>query len=196
MWVWLLGILTLGALLKAPKQTYQGLKRAYMSTNPKGQSWAAYAREKHGNEFVDKSSSIAAKHGLQLGELLSMFHHESGIKANIKNWIGCVGLIQFCPDVWIRGKLHKRGASFVGKTTRELQAMSPVEQLDFVDLYFSKWKRIKTPRPGHEAEDINMLIFHPARMGRPDKYSAEDKKYLAGYARSYQAGLKSGRVGV
>lgn len=196
MWLWLLGALTLGALLKSPRRTYATLKAAYVPGSFKGQSWASYAAKKHGQAFVEKSAKISYKHGLQLGELLAMFHHESAFSASVVNFLGCVGLIQFCPDyIDKKGRKRQRGASFVGKTPAQLKAMSAVEQLDMVDLYISRWKKSKMPRPGHEAEDINMLIFHPAHMGRPDKYSAEDNKYLAGYYRSFKAGLKPGRVG-
>lgn len=198
MWLWLLGAATLYTLLKEPKKVMSALKGIYLPGSFAGQSWAAYAAKKHGQEFIVKAAAIAKKYGLTLGELLAIFHHESGINPHIVNFLGCVGLIQFCPDYFNpkTGKVQKRGASFVGKTTAELKAMSAVEQLDMVDLYFHKWTVLKPLRPGHEAEDINMLIFHPAFMGRPDKYRAEDKKYLAGFQRSLQAGLKPDRVGV
>lgn len=195
MLLWVIGLLTLGALLREPRKTYAAFKGAYLPGSHRGQAWAAYAARKYGQAFVDKSGHIAAKHGVSLGELLSMFHHESHISSSIVNWLGCVGLIQFCPDAWVRGKLRKRGCSFVGKTAGQLKAMSPLEQLDYVDLYFSKWEKIKKPRPGHVAEDLNLLIFHPAHMGRPDKYSGEDKTYLAGYYRSLKAGLLPKNIG-
>lgn len=198
MWLWALGVATLYTLLKEPRKVFDLAKGIYNPGSFVGQSWAAYAAKKYGQDFIVKAAQIAHKYGLTLGELLSIFYHESGISSKVVNWLGCVGLIQFCPDYLNpkTGKVQRRGCSFVGKTADQIKAMKPIDQLDLVDLYFYKWTVLKPLRKGHEAEDINMLIFHPARMGRPDKYSKQDKTYLAGYYKALENGRKPGRVGI
>jgi len=82
---------------------------------------------------------------------------ESKLKANARNvQSGATGLIQFMP----MGSIKE-----LDTTPEALAAMSGVEQLDFVERYFSERGysgRMKT------LADVYMAVFWPAAIGKPD----------------------------
>lgn len=89
--------------------------------------------------------------------LMACMAFESGetFSPKIKNAAGsgAIGLIQFMPAT-------ARGLS---TTTIELEKMTAVEQLDFVEQYFLPYyKRIST------LADMYMAILWPAHIGKPD----------------------------
>lgn len=74
--------------------------------------------------------------------------------ASVKNMAGsgAVGLIQFMPST----------ALDLGTTTRELASMSALRQLDYVELYFTRYKgRLNT------LADLYMAILWPKAIGAP-----------------------------
>ena len=94
--------------------------------------------------------------------------HESGLNSSIKNSIGCVGLIQFCPD-------NKGGSSKTinGKTYNLSELQNDLElQLDAIKEFWSKGKRngkIKT------AKDLYIYNFFPVAAGKSDNYVLQTK---------------------
>lgn len=90
-------------------------------------------------------------------DLLSCIAFESGetFAPDVRNAAGsgAVGLIQFMPATAIRLKT----------TTEQLAAMSAVEQLDYVEMYFAPYaERI------HSLSDMYMAILLPKYVGHPD----------------------------
>lgn len=68
---------------------------------------------------------------------------------------GAVGLIQFMPAT----------ARGLGTSTEALAAMSAVEQLDYVRLYFKPYAgRMRN------LADVYMAILYPKAIGKPDDY--------------------------
>ena len=55
--------------------------------------------------FKEKLKEISNEIGVRENSIIKLMKHESGLNPSIKNPIGCVGLIQFCPDS--RGRFFK-----------------------------------------------------------------------------------------
>ena len=49
-------------------------------------------------KFKEKIRQISNEVGVNENSIIKLMKHESGLDSSIKNSIGCVGLIQFCPD--------------------------------------------------------------------------------------------------
>lgn len=100
--------------------------------------------------FVAKVVDISQKLGINPNWLMAiMFHETAGtLNSKIVNNIGCVGLIQFCPN----GAL-----SMFGKTVAQMQAMSNVEQLEYVYQFFK-------PNAGKykSMADMHLYAFVPS----------------------------------
>lgn len=73
---------------------------------------------------------------------------------------GATGLIQFMPST----------AEALGTTTEQLQAMSAVEQLDYVEKYFQPYRgRCQT------LSDVYMAILWPRGIGKPEDFVLFEK---------------------
>ena len=113
--------------------------------------------------FSDKVVEISDKLDIDPNWLMVVFKVETGnFDWKIENSIGCVGLIQFCPDV-SRGAIKTIG----GKTLvlQDLKKMSPIKQLDWVYEYFKPYKdKINS------FYDLYLFNFYPYAVGKPDSY--------------------------
>jgi hypothetical protein len=109
--------------------------------------------------FRDRVRSIADGLGCDPNYLMACMAFESAgtFSPSEKNGAGsgAVGLIQFMPQT--AGQLHT--------TTAKLAAMTAVEQLDYVDLYFRPWRGKM-----HNLGDVYMPILWPDAVGKPDSY--------------------------
>lgn len=108
-------------------------------------------------EFRKKVRALAAAHGRDPSEFMGCMAFESAasFRADIRNSAGsgAVGLIQFMPQT----------AAALGTSTEELAAMTPEQQLDYVDRYFQPYcGRL------HNLGDIYMAILWPAGIGKLD----------------------------
>jgi hypothetical protein len=114
--------------------------------------------------FRARVTAIAGKIGCQPSDLMGCMAWESGrtFSASIRNGAGsgAVGLIQFMPQT----------ASALGTTTAALAAMTPEQQLDFVDYYFRPWRGHL-----HNLSDLYMAILWPAGIGKSDDAVLFDK---------------------
>ena len=81
-------------------------------------------------EFINEVEAMAIRLGAKPEHLLAVMSFETGgsFAPNETNFIGATGLIQFIPST----------ANGLGTSTAELARMSPVEQLEFVEKYFSQ----------------------------------------------------------
>ena len=77
-----------------------------------------------------KLTEIAEKHGFSVDELLTVIRKESGFRTGVRNFkgSGATGLIQFMPGT----------AKDLGTTTDAISKMNSLEQLYYVDKYFSR----------------------------------------------------------
>ncbi len=102
--------------------------------------------------FKRKMIRIADRLGLDPSMLAAvmMFESAGSMRADIQNSIKATGLIQFMPST----------AKLYGTTVDALKEMTPEEQLDYVEIHFSKQaKRIKS------LEDHYLAVFMPAYVG-------------------------------
>ena len=85
--------------------------------------------------------------------------HESGLNPSKPNSIGAVGLIQFMPKT----------AEGLGTSTAELQSMSGVRQLDYVEKFYKPFAgKMKS------YQDMHLVAFYPAAI----KFNMRDSELL------------------
>lgn len=103
-------------------------------------------------EFLAKVDEVAGKLGIDPNILMKVMQHESGLNPRAENKIGCVGLIQFCPN------------SNIGVSGPAIKRMSAIEQMDLVYKYY---KRAKV-QPGMTQGEVYMLTFLPWARNKKD----------------------------
>lgn len=111
--------------------------------------------------FTAKVESIANSLGYNPNWLMAIMHSETGgtFSSKARNPLsGATGLIQFMPST----------AEWLGTSTSALYNMSRLQQLDFVFLYFKKWK--DTGKVAKNYTDLYMITFYPYAVGRPDSF--------------------------
>lgn len=126
----------------------------------------------YGPEFLNKVKQIAQRLHCNYKDLLGLMNAESGINAKAKNkGSSATGLIQFMEST----------AKAMGTTTAALAAMSPVQQLDYVEKCIQMSKRIAgyPENATLSAGDLYALIFLPARAKQSVVASAGDGYYAA-----------------
>lgn len=123
---------------------------------------------KLGSGFSAKLEQVAKNLNCDPSDLLGMMQSESGLNPQAYNGNGgATGLIQFMPST----------ARSLGTSTEELLNMSAVEQLDYVEKYFSNF----TGGSGQKLTggDLYTLCFLPAFLDREVLCSSGDKYYSA-----------------
>lgn len=120
------------------------------------QKLEAEALRKHGPEFVQKVKDIAGRLHVKPEWLLAVMKNESGMSTTARNPNGgATGLIQFMPST----------ARGLGTTTEALSQMSAVQQLDYVEKFYSPFKgRFQS------GADLYLATFWPAALGKGDDY--------------------------
>ncbi|EPL05515.1 hypothetical protein [Pseudomonas sp. CF161] len=115
-------------------------------------------------EFKKKVIEISEQLNLNPDYLMSCMAFETGetFRADIKNAAGsgATGLIQFMPST----------AASLGTTTDKLSRLSPVDQLDYVYLFF-----LPSKVNMNNIEDVYMHIFYQRAVGKPDTYTIAEK---------------------
>lgn len=138
-------------------ETENGDKDSVRKVTAKGQELL------NNNMFKEKLKQISNEIGVNQNSIIKLMKHESGLDSSIKNSIGCVGLIQFCPDN--SGGTTK---TINGKTYNLDELRNDLElQLDAIKEFWSKGKRdgkIKT------AKDLYVYNFFPVAAGKSDNY--------------------------
>ena len=122
--------------------------------------------------FKDKVKLVAANLGTTEVALVKTMYKESKINESARNPIGCVGLIQLCPDKsrgttkTIRGKVYN---------LTEVQNMTGVEQLDVVQEYYLSLGA-NPSKAVLSTIDIYMLTFYPYAATQPADYVLGSEK--------------------
>ena len=117
----------------------------------------AMALQKHGPEFLQKVKDMAGRLGVKPEWILAVMKNESNMSTTAKNpHGGATGLIQFMPAT----------ARGLGTTTEALSKMSALEQLSYVEKYYTPFKGKIT-----SGTDMYMATFWPAGVGKPDSYN-------------------------
>ena len=115
-------------------------------------------------QFTDKVIEISKKIEINPNWLMGIMYWESAYTflASKTNQIGCVGLIQFCPDYAGGNYKTINGKKYY---LSDLAKMTPVQQLDVVYQYYLPYKgKIK----GYI--DCYFVTFFPAAIGKPDDW--------------------------
>jgi hypothetical protein len=106
--------------------------------------------------FKAKVIKISDNLGIDPNYLMAAMAFESGetFSASVKNAAsGATGLIQFMPSI----------ANYLATSTSALAAMTPEDQLDYVEKYFAPYKNKL-----NSLEDVYMAILWPAAIGKPN----------------------------
>lgn len=118
--------------------------------------------------FKQKLKEISSEIGIDEDSILKLMKHESEFDSSIVNSIGCVGLIQFCPDIkggstkTINGKPY-----YLNELGKDLEL-----QLNAIKEFWSKGRRdgkIKT------AKDLYIYNFLPIAAGKSDDFVLQSK---------------------
>jgi hypothetical protein len=106
--------------------------------------------------FKVKTKQVAANLGVSEMDLVMVMYKESGIRPSIRNSIGCVGLIQFCPDAKNGVTKTIKGVTY---NLNVIQNMNGLDQLDVAEKYFKSlgFNSNKTSSAG----DLYGATFYP-----------------------------------
>ena len=124
--------------------------------------------------FVKKVSEISNKIGIDPNWLMAIMYFESArsFSPSINNNIGCVGLIQFCPDK--KGLNYKtiEGKKYL---LSDISKMDYSKQLDLVYQYYKSYKgKLKS------YIDTYFVTFFPLAIGKPDDWIIQGGGFTAG----------------
>jgi len=109
-------------------------------------------------DFLDAINAMCSRLGTKADWVLAVMNFETGgtFSASKRNpTSGATGLIQFMP---------KYAPGDVGKTVGELAAMTRIEQLKYVEIYFDKKGKGRL----NSLEDVAMTVFYPEAIGNPN----------------------------
>jgi len=118
-------------------------------------------------DFEQKVQSLSSTLGINPDWLMAVMWTESRINPQAVNSIsGATGLIQFMEST----------AEFLGTSTDALFAMSNVDQLPWVYLYYKKNGLIGKMKSFF---DVYLGTFWPAAIGKPDSFVFQSSDYPA-----------------
>jgi hypothetical protein len=122
--------------------------------------------------FKEKLSQISREINIDEESIIKLMNLESGLDPTIKNNIGCVGLIQFCPD-------KSRGAyKTIGGKPYSLEKLRNNLSLQ-MDAILEFWKegyksgKIKKPK------DLYLYNFFPIAAGKPNNFVLQTRNLSA-----------------
>jgi hypothetical protein len=116
--------------------------------------------------FKKKLKEISNAIHIDENSIIKLMKHESGLNPEIKNSIGCVGLIQFCPGGGMPKTIN--GKSYTLDELRyDLEA-----QMDAIKEFWTKgYNNGKIKQP----EDLYLYNFFPVAAGKPDDFILQAK---------------------
>jgi hypothetical protein len=121
--------------------------------------------------FATKVKAIARRYSFNPNWLMALMNSETGgtFRPDTYNLAGsgAVGLIQFMPST----------AQWLGTSTAALAKMSNVEQLDWVEKYIVKWLDRFSMSTVQDYNDLYLMIFYPAAIGKPDGWAFPSSIY-------------------
>lgn len=116
--------------------------------------------------FKEKLKEISDAIHIDENSIIKLMKHESGLNSEVKNSIGCVGLIQFCPGGGMPKTIN--GKSYTLEEIRyDLAA-----QMDGIKEFWTKGYnngKIKSPA------DLYLYNFFPVAAGKPDDFVLQAK---------------------
>ena len=122
--------------------------------------------------FQDKLDDISDSINIDKDSIIKLMNMESRLDPQIKNNIGCVGLIQFCPD-------SKGGSSkTIGSKTYNLEELrnNLDKQMDAIKEF---WLTGYNSGKIKEAKDLYIYNLFPIAAGKPDDFVLQTKDMSA-----------------
>jgi len=122
--------------------------------------------------FQDKLDEISDSINIDKDSIIKLMNMESKLDPQIKNHIGCVGLIQFCPD-------SKGGSSkTIGGKTYNLEELrnNLDKQMDAIKEF---WLTGYNSGKIKEAKDLYIYNLFPIAAGKPDDFVLQTKDMSA-----------------
>jgi hypothetical protein len=113
--------------------------------------------------FKEKLSKISKEINIDENSIKKLMNLESGLNPQIKNNIGCVGLIQFCPDIPRSGYKTISGKKYNLEELRNNLSLQMDAILEF-------WKEGYRSGKIKEPKDLYLYNFIPRAAGKPDDY--------------------------
>lgn len=134
---------------------------------------SAKGQELLNNEtFKRKLDEISREIGISKNSIIKLMKHESGLNPTIKNNIGCVGLIQFCPDN--RGGNTK---TISGKKYNLPELQNDLElQMDAIKEFWSTGKKSGKIK---DAKDLYTYNLFPIAAGKSDDFVLQSNSMSA-----------------
>jgi hypothetical protein len=122
--------------------------------------------------FQDKLDEISDSINIDKDSIIKLMNHESKLDPQVKNSIGCVGLIQFCPD-------SKNGSTkTIGGKTYNLEELrnNLDKQMDAIkEFWVTGYKSGKIKEP----KDLYIYNFFPIAAGKSDDFVLKSSKLSA-----------------
>jgi hypothetical protein len=122
--------------------------------------------------FQKKLDDISKSINIDKNSIIKLMNHESKLDPQVKNSIGCVGLIQFCPD-------SKNGSTkTIGGKTYNLEELrnNLDKQMDAIkEFWVTGYKSGKIKEP----KDLYIYNFFPIAAGKSDDFVLKSSKLSA-----------------
>jgi hypothetical protein len=115
------------------------------------------------NSFKDRISQISEKIGIDEDSIIKLMNHESKLDPSVKNSVGCVGLIQFCPDTRDGSYKTIDGEKYDLEELRNNLNL----QMDAIEDF---WVEGKNRGKINSAEDLYIYNFFPIAAGKPNNF--------------------------
>lgn len=116
--------------------------------------------------FKKKLKEISDAIHISEHAIIKLMKHESGLDPTIKNNIGCVGLIQFCPGGGMPKTIN--GKSY---TLDEIRYDLEAQMEGIKQFWLSGYERGKIKRPA----DLYLYNFFPIAAGKPNDFVLQAK---------------------
>ena len=116
--------------------------------------------------FDEKLSDISDAIDIDENSIIKLMKHESGLDPTIKNSIGCVGLIQFCPDGG--GTKTINGKSY---SLEEIRNDLDLQMDAIKQFWLTGYRNGKITEPA----DLYIYNFFPVAAGKPDDFVLKAK---------------------
>jgi len=113
--------------------------------------------------FKTKLKEISSAIGIDENSIIKLMQHESGLNSSVKNSIGCVGLIQFCPDAKA-GSTKRIGSQTY--SLEDLRTNLETQMNAIKEFWMAGYKsgKIKTPT------DLYIFNFFPIAAGKSNDF--------------------------
>lgn len=113
--------------------------------------------------FKKKLDEISKEIGIDKNSIIKLMNHESGLNPSIRNNIGCVGLIQFCPD---KSRGNVKTISGVQYNLNDLQNNLPL-QMDAIKAFWLEGKKQGKIKSNKDLYTYNLF---PIAVGKSEDF--------------------------